>query len=320
MDATPQPQASTSTFQQPHFHFFAHRFRVFHLPPTYSRKINTLVQTVVPTADPKHDLDRLTDQYIILPNLKKSHPDVPCTQSLLLARIRSCKSKMVSILFVLSLCLAFSPFVSAQCYEYYDENSCFNEYSNKGCWWLTQSGAETCTEASMACYSYYDESSCNDNSNNACEYDTGNMNCQQSSCMTNYNDEGSCTGQSDYVGSCSWDSNKNVCVRGATSSGSPSEPTCASYNSDCTPDKLQGTCILSDWDNNQGSHNTPTCQKLVDLCNGMGGDEANCGGSYNAISEYDFMPWCYYDKTAGSCVASNCHQKKDETSCNSACK
>jgi len=237
---------------------------------------------------------------------------------------------MAAILFALSICLVLCPFASAQCYSYDGEAACLSEYRNNGCWWIYQSGSDQCTgvwdSADNACTYYYDESACNDDSNNACEYD-GSY-CQQSSCMTAYYEESSCSGQSDYVGSCAWDSNNYVCVRGGgggggdSGSGSTAEPTCASYSSaDCTPDKLQGTCIVSNWDGNQAYHNMAKCQILDDLCQGMGGsDEANCGGSYNAISMYDFMPWCYYDETAGSCVASNFHQKTDESACNSACK
>jgi hypothetical protein len=127
-----------------------------------------------------------------------------------------------------------------------------------------------------------------------------------------------CNSKTDNDGSaCSWDQCKSVCTRGSVSS----EPKCCLYSTaECTADKLQGTCIVSSWDNSQGYHYDSKCQKLDDLCRSVGTDEANCGGSYSMISNHDFMPWCYYDKTTDFCVASNCHQKTDETSCNSACK
>ena len=224
------------------------------------------------------------------------------------------------IRFVLFVCVACFPSASAQCSMYSSQSDCemspyYSGCSGYCCWWTTSNG---CIDLNNDCSMYfYDQTSCNDDSNNGCAWDNSMGYCMTSYCL--YESEQSCNSATDADQSaCSWDNSKLLCTR---SSGT-SVPTCRSYSTtECTADKLQGTCIVSSWDNSQGYHDMYSkCQKLDDLCRSMGTDETSCGGAYYMISSYDFMPWCYYDKTTDICVASNCHQKTDETSCNSACK
>ena len=180
---------------------------------------------------------------------------------------------MFHLLFTVFVVFTTSKLISAQCNSYSDsEQSCLSQFlPNRECWWLDQgqgSGFE-CTGIMSACMYYSDYQSCNDNSNGGCEWSGS---CQTSMCLEKTDSE-MCGGSSDAVGECIRNENNNYCSRnsggsGGRGGGGTATETCSSYStSDCTPDKLGGSCFVSSYlPSPQGYHESPRCQKLEDLC------------------------------------------------------